>query len=48
MPDLILDYAYCDVSESIDQVLPIADQYEIPVVLNQCCRYLLKEFQSEK
>lgn len=50
MLDLILDYAYAGnvTSENIEQILPITDQYEIPVVLHQCCRYLLKELQSEK
>jgi hypothetical protein len=49
--DLILDYIYtghCNVtSQNVEQLLPIADKYEILGVLHQCCQYLLENFQPE-
>jgi kelch-like protein 10 len=49
--NLILDYAYtghCNVtSENIQQLLPIADQYEIFGVLHQSFQYLFEELKPD-
>jgi kelch-like protein 10 len=47
--DVILDYAYtghCNViSENVEQLLPIADHFEILGILHQCSQYLLERLQ---
>ncbi|KAJ9583525.1 hypothetical protein L9F63_022143, partial [Diploptera punctata] len=49
--ELILDYAYtgqCNVSShNVEELLPIADQYEVLGVVRQCCHYLLEKLQPE-
>jgi kelch-like protein 10 len=49
--DLILDYAYtghCNVTlENVEQLLPIAHQYEILGVLHQSLQYLFEELKPE-
>ncbi|PSN56988.1 hypothetical protein C0J52_04246 [Blattella germanica] len=49
--ELILDYAYtgqCNVtSQNVEELLPVADQYEVMGVVQQCCQYLLEELRPE-
>jgi kelch-like protein 10 len=49
--ELMLDYAYtghCNVTlQNVGQLLPIADQYELLGVVQQCCQYLFEELQPE-
>ncbi|XP_012259425.2 kelch-like protein 10 isoform X2 [Athalia rosae] len=48
---LILDYAYtgtCNVtSENVEQLLPLADQFEVLGVIQICCLFLLQELRPE-
>ncbi|XP_078039106.1 uncharacterized protein LOC144471169 [Augochlora pura] len=48
---LILDYAYtgtCDVNtENVEQLLPLADQFEVLGVVQLCCQFLLQELRPE-
>ncbi|XP_015587950.1 kelch-like protein 10 isoform X2 [Cephus cinctus] len=48
---LILDYAYtgtCNVTaENVEQLLPLADQFEVLGVVQLCCQFLLQELRPE-
>ncbi|XP_043287377.1 kelch-like protein 10 isoform X2 [Venturia canescens] len=48
---LILDYAYtgtCKVTaENVEQLLPVADQFEVLGVVQLCCRFLLQELRPD-
>ncbi|XP_076685259.1 kelch-like protein 10 [Andrena cerasifolii] len=48
---LILDYAYtgtCNVNpDNVEQLLPLADQFEVLGVVQLCCRFLLQELRPE-
>ncbi|CAG5102462.1 Similar to KLHL10: Kelch-like protein 10 (Homo sapiens) [Cotesia congregata] len=48
---LILDYAYkgtCKVTvENVEQLLPVADQFEVLGVVQLCCQFLLQELSPE-
>ncbi|CAK9802012.1 Kelch-like protein 10 [Anthophora quadrimaculata] len=48
---LILDYAYtgtCNVhAENVEQLLPLADQFEVLGVVQLCCQFLLQELRPE-
>ncbi|XP_046492145.1 kelch-like protein 10 [Neodiprion pinetum] len=48
---LILDYAYtgtCTVTaENVEQLLPLADQFEVLGVIQLCCLFLLQELRPE-
>lgn len=48
---LILDYAYTGVckvtADNVEQLLPMADQFEVLGVLQICCQFLLKEMRPE-
>lgn len=48
---LILDYAYtgtCNVTaENVEQLLPLADQFEVLGVIQLCCMFLLQELKPE-
>ncbi|XP_057331107.1 kelch-like protein 10 [Microplitis mediator] len=47
----ILDYAYtgtCKVTvENVEQLLPVADQFEVLGVVQLCCQFLLQELRPE-
>ncbi|XP_069702649.1 kelch-like protein 10 [Periplaneta americana] len=49
--ELILDYAYtgrCNITpHNVEQLLPIADQYEVLGVVRQCCQYLFEELRPD-
>ncbi|KZC09505.1 Kelch-like protein 10 [Dufourea novaeangliae] len=48
---LILDYAYtgtCNVNaDNVEQLLPLADQFEVLGVVQLCCQFLLQELRPE-
>ncbi|XP_012284683.2 kelch-like protein 10 [Orussus abietinus] len=48
---LILDYAYtgtCNVTaENVEQLLPLADRFEVLGVVQLCCQFLLQELRPE-
>lgn len=48
---LILDYAYtgtCNVNaDNVEQLLPLADQFEVLGVVQICCQFLLQELRPE-
>ena len=48
---LILDYAYtgsCKVTpENVEQLLPLADQFEVLGVVQLCCQFLLHELRPD-
>lgn len=48
---LILDYAYtgaCRVTaENVEQLLPLADQFEVLAVVQLCCQFLLQELRPD-
>ncbi|XP_070152244.1 kelch-like protein 10 [Polyergus mexicanus] len=48
---LILDYAYtgiCDINaDNVEQLLPIADQFEVLGIVQLCCQFLLQELRPE-
>ncbi|XP_076639357.1 kelch-like protein 10 [Colletes latitarsis] len=48
---LILDYAYtgtCSVNaDNVEQLLPLADQFEVLGVVQLCCQFLLQELRPE-
>lgn len=48
---LILDYAYtgsCNVTaDNVEQLLPLADQFEVLGVVQLCCQFLLQELRPE-
>ena len=48
---LILDYAYtgtCKVtSDNVEQLLPLADQFEVLGVVQLCCQFLLNELKPD-
>ena len=48
---LILDYAYtgtCNVNaDNVEQLLPLADQFEVLGVVQLCCQFLLRELRPE-
>ncbi|XP_076281415.1 kelch-like protein 10 [Lasioglossum baleicum] len=48
---LILDYAYtgaCDINaDNVEQLLPLADQFEVLGVVQLCCQFLLQELRPE-
>lgn len=48
---LILDYAYtgtCTVTaDNVEQLLPLADQFEVLGVIQLCCLFLLQELRPE-
>ena len=48
---LILDYAYtgtCNVNaDNVEQLLPLADQFEVLGIIQLCCQFLLQELRPE-
>lgn len=48
---LILDYAYtgtCNVNvDNVEQLLPLADQFEVLGIVQLCCQFLLQELRPE-
>ncbi|XP_066583829.1 kelch-like protein 10 [Prorops nasuta] len=48
---LILDYAYtgtCNVTaDNVEQLLPLADQFEVLGIVQLCCQFLLQELRPE-
>ncbi|XP_076229001.1 uncharacterized protein LOC116426173 isoform X1 [Nomia melanderi] len=48
---LVLDYAYtgaCNVNaDNVEQLLPLADQFEVLGVVQLCCQFLLQELRLE-
>lgn len=48
---LILDYAYtgaCNVNaDNVEQLLPLADQFDVLGIVQLCCQFLLQELRPE-
>ncbi|XP_072756331.1 kelch-like protein 10 [Anoplolepis gracilipes] len=48
---LILDYAYtgtCSINaDTVEQLLPVADQFEVLGIVQLCCQFLLEELRPE-
>lgn len=48
---LILDYAYtgtCNLNaDNVEQLLPLADQFEVLGIVQLCCQFLLQELRPD-